>query len=525
MADKKVNNGALYSLFLRLDFRDKRKSGFKKLVGVLIAYFFANTALSFGNFTNFDEVSFVILSMSTNAFFLSFILLNDFISLFLGKEDNEIIYSLPVSQENIFFSKFFAAYSFISFYAAAIVIPQVIFYYQYNESIGGTALFILCVFLFNVFIISLLAILYTIILSRFVKISHLFIYFVNVCFLLFVFYSSTIRAKALGDARHSLLNFGYVNYLPQALYAKGVSDPVMLFFLAGLTIFAALLCFYLLRMNFARISSNVASFNKRTKKKVSSPRGDLIAKFIDKPMISFFLRNHFQRAAYYLMKGQLANSRVFKMRYFIFMIMPLVFTAVAVFSGIKGTVVFKPDNMENITTGIAVISPTILFIYILCARLIVSNTRIADANSNDTEWIYDSLPVNGVSMIRLGVLKFILVYFLIPLMIIMGALMSIRMDILSIAFNLLYVTSGVFLISSVLYRFDKAYPFTLDSTKMDSASKFVEIILTIFLGILIFISQLFIFKNIIFIIVSIPVLLLAGGFILRTQKRQLKKAI
>lgn len=519
MTDK-VNTRALYSFFLRLDFRDKRSSGFKKLIGVLIAYFFANFVLSYGNYKNFDEVSYVILSMSTNAFFLSFILLNDFIGLFLTKDDNEIIYALPVSRESIFYSKFFAAYSFISFYAAAITIPQIIFYYRYHESIEGAALFVLCVFLFNIFIISILAILYTVILRWFVKASHPFIYLVNIGFLIFMFYSSTIRVKALDEGKHSLLDSGLAGYLPQVLFAKGTSDPLMMIALLAITLTAAVLSFYLLRANLVRITANVSVQSKKVRKRNSPAEKDLSAKIIDKPVAALFLRNNLQRAAYFLMKGQLANSRVLKMRYYIFLLMPLVFTGIAVFSGVDGAVVFESKKLYDLAGagGIVILSPTILFIYILCARLIVSNTRIADTNSNDTPWIFDSLPLKGASQIRLGVLKFILIYFLVPLLILMGALLSFKVDILSIVINLLYVTSGVFLISSVLYRFDKNYPFTLDSVKMDSTGKFVEILLTVLFGVIIFISQLFVFKNIIFIIVIILLMLLAGGIILRTQK-------
>ena len=518
--NSKVNTRALYSFFLKLDFRDKRSAGFKKLIGVLIAYFFANFVLSYSNFRNFDEVSFVILSMSTNAFFLSFILLNDFIGLFLAKDDNEIVYSLPVSRESIFYSKFFAAYSFISFYAAAIIIPQIIFYYRYNESIASAALFVFCVFLFNIFIISALAILYTMILRWFVKASHPFIYLVNIGFLVFMFYSSTIRVKALGEGKHSLLDSGFAEYLPQFLFAKGTSDPLMLFALLGITIAVAALSFYLLRANLSRISSNVSAQSKKIRKKKSPAESDLSAKIIDKPVTALFLRNNLQKAAYFLMKGQLANSRVLKMRYYIFLLMPIVFTGIAVFSGIGGGVVFESQKLSALTgsDGILILNPTILFIYILCARLIVSNTRIADTNSNDTVWIYDSLPLKGASQVRMGVLKFILVYFLIPLVIIMGAFLTFKVDILTIALNLLYVTSGVFLISSVLYSFDRSYPFTLDSVKMDSTGKFVEILLTVLFGVLIFISQLFIFKNIIFIIAAIPLLLLAGGLLLRIKR-------
>lgn len=519
MSKGKVNTKALYSFFLKLDFRDKRNAGFKKLIGVLVAYFFANFVLSYSNFRNFDEMSYVILSMSTNAFFLSFILLNDFIGLFLTKDDNEVIYALPVSRESIFYSKFFAAYSFISFYAAAIILPQIFFYYKYNESAASVAIFVLCVFLFNLFIISILAMLYTVILRWFVKASHPFIYLVNIVFLVYMFLSSTVRVKALDEGKHSFLDSGYVNYLPQLYFAKGVFDPVTLLALVVVAVLAAVLCFYLLRMNLARISANVAAQSKKIKKKKAQAEVDLSGKIIDKPVIALFLRNNLQRAAYFLMKEQLSNSRVLKMRYYIFLLMPLVFAGIAVFSGVDGAVVLESRKLYEMTgAGVLILSPTILFIYILCARLIVSNTRVADANSNDTEWIYNSLPIKGASQIRLGVLKFILIYFLIPLIAVMGILLSFKVDILSIALNLLYVTAGVFLISAVLYRFDKNYPFTLDSVKMDSTSKFVEILMTIVLGVMIFISQLFIFKNIIFIIVAIPLLLLAGGIILRTQR-------
>ena len=517
MQSGKVNTGALYSLFLRLDFRDKRSVGFKKLIGVLIAYFFANFFLSFGNFRNFDEVSFVILSMSTNAFFLSFILLNDFISLFLVKSESETIYALPIKQEDIFLSKFFAAYSFMVFYAAAIILPQVIFFYQYNENIIGTLAFLYSVFLFNIFIISCLALFYIFILRYFVKFSYTFIYMINICFLVYVFYSSTVRGRAMGEGRSSVFSYSFVDILPQTLFAKGVSEPVWLIILTLITIVAAGLFYLLLRKNYSRITSGVQAINNRAKNRSAVNPFTKLANAIDKIITTVFVRNHLQRASYYLMRNQLSNSRVFKLRYFVFLLMPLVFTGIAVFSGLAGTVIFEKGDMSSYS-NVLILSPSILFIYVLCARLIISNTRIADTNSNDSEWIYRSLPVGGVVQMRLGILKFIMSHLLIPMIIVVGLLLSYRMDPLSIILNLLFATAGVFFISSILYRFDKYYPFTQDSSKMDSASKFIEVLFTIVLALIIFISQLFIFKNIIFIFTSIPVLFLLGGIILRTQR-------
>ena len=509
------NTSVLYSLFVKMDFRDKKNSGFKRLFGILIAYLFANFMLSYSSYSNFDRDSFVVICMSTNAFFLSFVILNDFVSLFLKRGEDEFINSLPVNEQKIFFSKFLAAFTFISFYAVAIVLPQLFFYYKYTGSPSASAMFVVNVFLFNIFIISLLVILYTLVLRFFSKVSYIFIYSINILFLLYVFYSTSLRSKAYDLGKRSILDLDFVSYLPQVYYMKALADPVLFTIAFIASIAVMLITFFLIRANLTQLMRNVKDMSAK-KPSVKKER----VNFIDKISGALLLRNSLQRASYFLMKDQLVNSGTLRMRYVIFLLMPLVFTLMASFTEFGGGVYFESNKLASLISaeGIAVLSPSILFIYILCARLIISNTRVADNNSNDIDWVYGSLPLKNPVPLRLGVLKFIFVYFFVPLLLIMTLILLRKADLTSILFNLAYVTGGVFFISSVLFRFDRNFPFSLDSSQMDSTGKFLEILITIVLGIIIFAIQLFIFKNIIFIVTSIILLFFIGGLLLKSGK-------
>ena len=510
------NTSVLYSLFVKMDFRDKKNSGFKRLFGILIAYLFANFILSFSTYSNFDRDSFIVICMSTNAFFLAFVILSDFVSLFLNRGEDEFINSLPVKEERIFFSKFFAAFTFISFYVVAIVLPQLFFYYRYTESVSSSALFVVSVFLFNIFIISLLVILYTFVLRFFSKVSYLFIYSINIIFLLYIFYSTSLRSKAFELGKHSIIEMDFVSYLPQVYFAKALADPGLFAISFSASIAVMLLAFFLIRANLPQLQKNVKDISR---KKPSAKKEKI--NFVDKIAGALILRDNLQRASYFLMKDQLVNSGTLRMRYVIFLLMPVVFALMASFTDFAGGVYFESRKLASLVPdgSVAVLSPSILFIFILCVRLIISNTKIADTNSNDVEWIYGSLPLKNPVPLRLGVLKFIFVNFFVPLLLVMTLILLRKADVTSIVFNLAYVTGGVFFISAVLFRFDRNYPFSLDSSQMDSTGKFLEILITILLGIIIFVIQLFIFKNIIFIVTSIVLLFVIGGLLLKSKRK------
>ena len=142
----------LLSVFLKLDYRDKENSGKKKVFGILLAYLISNTFLSMNYYKTFDELSFVVLSFSTNAFLLSFIVLNDYSTLFFSKSHIDTISSLPVSNSELFLSKFISAAIYIFFFSVAVLIPQVVFFNLYSREFSLTILYLFTNFLSVLFL-------------------------------------------------------------------------------------------------------------------------------------------------------------------------------------------------------------------------------------------------------------------------------------------------------------------------------------------------------------------------------------
>jgi hypothetical protein len=142
----------------------------------------------------------------------------------------------------------------------------------------------------------------------------------------------------------------------------------------------------------------------------------------------------------------------------------------------------------------------------MCSRLLITNTKISEENSGEIEWIYNSSPIESKRSFLNGTLKFINLNFIIPASLLITLLLFIRLEIQPVVLNMFYILAFLFFINSVLKLFDNKYPFTLESSKFNSASKFLEILFTIFLGIIVFIIQIFIFQNVIFVLVSIVIL-------------------
>ena len=154
-------------------------------------------------------------------------------------------------------------------------------------------------------------------------------------------------------------------------------------------------------------------------------------------------------------------------------------------------------------TVIPVISPSITFTLMMCTRLLISNTKILDSNSMDTEWIYESLPIKEKRNIISGANKFTYVFFIFPVLVLLTILLSFKADFVPVVINIIFISSGIYLINSISLIFDKTYPFSLESSRFSSVSRFLNIFFSIFLGVILFLIQIFIFQNTIFVIISI----------------------
>ncbi len=185
--------------------------------------------------------------------------------------------------------------------------------------------------------------------------------------------------------------------------------------------------------------------------------------------------------------------------------MPLLFVIIGMISDSSKLLFYYIHSGADsfFRTAIVILSPTITFTLIMCSRLLISNTKILDESSVNTEWIYDSLPIKEKRFIIKGVNKFIYTAFIFPLIISIAILLSFKADFNVVLYNILYISSGIYFINSVSMLFDKTYPFTFESTKFSSASKFIEVFIAMILGMILFLIQIFVFQNIIFVIISV----------------------
>ncbi len=503
----------LFSLFQKLDYRDRESSAKKKIFGILVAYLFANTILSYNYFISFDEHSFIILAFTSNLFLLALIILTDFDNLFLASRSMEVLITLPVSSSAVFKAKFLSAIIFLLFFMLSSSLPQIIFFYFFSGDLLRTVFFLVSNLLFCYFSSGILILIYVFALKYFKAKASLVLNLLQILFFVFIFYSSTLASKAVSVPkelfiRASILEYGPVKFLPQTLFSSAVYNlpDFLICLMLSASVFG--LVYFLISKNYYTLSGKI----KVLKSNRSLLKPGFNFPFIKSCIDNYILSDNYERASFYLVKEQLQNSKFLRVKYFPIAVMPLLFVIIGIISDLPHLLFF------NKTTGIGaffktfipVISPSVTFTLIMCSRLLVSNTKILDDSSLNTEWIYNSVPIKEKASILKGAAKFIYAAFILPVIIAMTVLLCFKADPGTVIINILFISAGIYLINSISMMFDKVYPFTLESTKFSSASKFIEVIFSMFLGLILFLIQIFVFQNIIFVMISIMIFIIVS---------------
>jgi hypothetical protein len=501
----------LIKLFIKLDFRDKDNSGKKKLIGILIGYLFSSTAISFNYFITFDEISFAILSFTVNIFLLMFVVLTDYNNLFFSKNSIDVIKNLPVEQKDLFLAKYFSAILFVFVIAVTSILPQIIYFYFYEYSILRTLVFLVLNLSFIIFATTLIIILYTILLKYISGKSNYLIYIFQIFFVGFVMYSSSLASKSNFIDRNTLLGNNTVKYFPQTFFAKSINNPAEAAICIAITLLIIYLLYSFMKGNYYQLADIVNALEPKQRKK----RDFAIIKkwniFIEK----FILKTNLEKASYGLIKNHLKNSKTLRVKYLPIALIPVGFCLVGVLSGAKNFLIMNFSNSDVFFSNpkYQILSPSISMMLLLCIRLLDSNTKIADENTGDMNWFYSILPIKSREKFLLGIQKFLYINFVLPIIIIIGVILSFKIAPATLSLNLFYFLSSIIFINSVYNIIDKKYPFTSEYTKYNSATRLLEILLTMLFGIVIFIAQVFIFQNIIFIVI-VSLVLLTISFLL-----------
>jgi len=497
----------LFFLFQKLDYRDKENSGKKKLIGILIAYFFSNSVLSYNFYLTFDERSFIILTLTSNLFLIALIVLSDFDNLFLATRSYELLNTLPIKISQIFLIKFLSAVIFLLLFITAALLPQVIFFYLMDHSFIKTAAYILTNLMFCYFSVSVLIFIYIFVLSYFMKKAGIILNIIQIVFFAFVFYSSTLSTKIASGPKEifvkaSIMDFGLIKYFPQNFFSNSVYNPLA-FVSCILLTFAVL--FLLPVVISKKYSSLLLKANSIKEKRKGLSKINFNFSFIKDFISKYVLSNNYERASYDLVKFQLRNSKFLRIKYMPMAFMPVLILLIGIISDLPNLLFFNKSVGEGsfFKTAILVMSPSITLTLLMSSRILITNTKILDENSLDTLWIFDSLPVSERSFIIKGAYKFVYINFLLPVVILIFILLSLKTDVTTVLINIMFISTAIYFINSVSLLFDKTYPFTLESTKFNSASKFIEIIFAMLLGVILFLLQIFVFQNIIFVLISI----------------------
>ena len=509
---------ALFDLFMRLDFRDKNDSGKKKFIGILSAYLFSNSIIAFNFFSIFDRSSFMILTLSSGVFLMAILVLNDFDNLILAGSSYSSISVLPVEGSSFFKAKFMSAVVFLLPFVLVTSIPQSIFFYFYNKSLADLFVFFIASFSFAMMTVAVLIFLYSLVILKFKDKATILMSLVQFGFFIFVFYSSTVGAsrpelKLPGATKLSVLDKPGIQYLPQALLAQSVDKPLYLFVALAITGVLFIAGYKFISENYLRLSENALEISKKRRARKLNFKLPVLKRITDR----IYLRNDTERSSFYLVMNHLANSRFLRLKYIPYLIMPLMFIATGFIFDMKGMIYFEraiPISSAE-ESGIAIVSPSILVVLMMSARMLISNTKIMDDLSHDTEWIYKSLPNKDSHFVIKGASKFIYLVFLIPVLIFLLLVLTVTGGFISALMNILFAGFGIYFINTVASLFDKVMPFTLESGKFNSASKLGEIFIAMALGIILFLIQIFAFQNSIFAMISIFLFILLSYLINR----------
>jgi len=494
-------------LFLKLDYRDRDKSSNKKFTGIIAGYLFSNTMISMNYYMFFDSMSYAILTFTVNIFLLYFQ------NLIFAKTHTETFRSLPVEQQDLFTAKLFSAYVYLSLILLSSIIPQGIFFYFFDYSIVKSVVFVFSNYLFSLFSITFILLLFTIILYRIPQKANSILYIFQFAFLAFIMYSASYASKAKLRNSQSIMGLDFVNYLPQKYFALSLYNPVYL--LADFLIFAfVFFVFYsVISKNYIKLSDIIFGLETKKRRGRQFKIFSTFQNFIE----ANFLKIKLEKASYFLALNQFKNSRTIKLRYVPLIFIPLVFCVIGLFMETNKYLVFTDAMIPGFTgNSVLILSPTIIMTFIMCSRLIISNTKIAEENSENIDWIYEILPIDNRKLFLRGVQKFIYINLLLPAFLIALITLSFRIEPVSLFLNMLFIASAVYLVNSIYLLFDNKYPFALKVSKYNSTGRLIEVILMMLLGAGIFTAQIFIFQNIVFILIAI--ILIFGASVLISKK-------
>lgn len=491
----------LTRLFLKLDYRDKNKGTLTKLFGISFAYIISSTFISLDYYRSYDLLSFMTLGLTLKMFFIGFAVLGDFSNLLFSKHYSEILETYPFGSSELVYSKIASTFIYLIYFGILMLIPQSVFVYFSSNDIYIVIKFFINGIFFDIFILSVFILLYSIAINHIAEKSSVLLFIFQISFIALIMYLS--GRTGVSGIKNSIFDNPIYNYLPQSVFSKAVFDLNSFLTGFGVTIFFAMINYIYLSKNYYSIFSKLLDI-KSGKQKVNyfKPVIALYEKFT-----SWFLKNDIERAFFGLMKNMFVKSKTVKLKMIPMLFIPLVIIAVGIINNKPGGLLVESNDFGFISSfAVNILSPGITITYIMSIRLLISNIKIADETLSDVRWIYETLPMESSRASFNGAVKFIYLNFILPLTALSIFVLSFRISIIDLIINYIFIFSVGNLFNLFLRKFDCDYPFSVENTKMNSTGRVLEVFFTVIVGVIIFGMQIFIFKNVVYILISLIVI-------------------
>lgn len=491
----------LTKLFIKLDYRDKNKGSLSKLTGISLAYLLSSALISLDYYKSYDLLSFITLGFTLKLFFIGFAVLGDFPNLLFSKSFSEILEIYPFGKKELVFSKIISTFIYLLYFGILMLIPQSIFVYFAENNISLVLKFLINGLMFDVFILSLFIFLYSIAIYLLAEKTSVLLFIFQVFFVAVIIYLSG-RQRISGVKNSIFDNYSY-NFFPQSVFSKAVFDLNFFFIGAGLVSAFTLINYFYLSKNYYVISSKLLDFKpKKRKVNFTLPLIILYEKFT-----SFFLKNNIESAFFGLMKNMFVKSKTIKLRILPFIFIPLIIIAIGIINNKPDGLLFESNGKDVFSSfEINILSPGITITYIMSMRLLISGIKISDESLSDIKWIYDTLPINSINSSFNGAVKFIYLNFIFPLTVLSIIILSYKLSIVDLIINYIFIFSAGNLFNLIFRKFDFGYPFSVGNTKLNSTGRILEVFLAVIIGLLIFLMQIFLFKNVVYILISLIVI-------------------
>lgn len=504
-------NSVLLKYFIKLDYRDKDQKSFKKFIGIIVSYLIGTAGLSVNYYINFDSLSFVVLCFTMNTFMLTFIAMGEYPQLFFAKEQNELIQTLPVGKNVFIASKFVSAFLYLLTFAYVLTLSQSVFFYFYDRNFLKIFIFLLINISSTLFFASILLILYSFALKIFSEKGTYILFIIQFLFFGLILYSTSIGSKAVEMHSNTIMNNEFVKYMPQRYFAEGVNNYAYAF--AGLlsTFFIMFLLLKIITAYFHEIYNTLYLIKSKNKSLSKFRVLDSYSDFIS----GIFVRDRVEKSGFELAKNLVTGSKSMLLRYLPLAIAPLIIALIGLITG-NESLTFIIRDSEGLV--IPVLSPSITMIILIMSRMFISNLQIADENSNEVNWIFESLPLESPARIFTGSFKFIFYTFILMPAIFITIILLIKYPAEYVLINIIFIITFTLFAMTLSFLLVKNYPFTLESNKINSASKMIDVFISVIVAIIIFVLQFFIFQNYTYIFISI-ITILALNFLITKQIR------